>query len=293
MPGIRSILSKAAGALQRSSPTLPSVTFDDGGVEKVVLRLPPSRRPDQPSVTVFALPKSGSTLLDGIMRKLSRKVGLRYVSVMGEFFSIGIPPEQMPAGTSSIFLPNGYCYGGFRHLPPFDIPILSQSRPVLLVRDPRDMLVSFYFSMRESHQEPGNKLESTKVSMPRDPALTVSIDDYVTGSIAESFRSMLTSYRTKLCKSYDVKLYRYEDVIYDKADWVADLSTHFGWDVPRRVTDAIAKRNDKMPVQERTDQHVRQVHPGNYRKKLKLETISWLDEFFREEMEYFGYSPTP
>lgn len=276
---------------RRSRADLPSIVFNDDGKQRVLFTLPPTRRPDRPSALVFAMPKSGSTLLDRIMRRLSRHVGLRYVSVMGTFFKLGVPDKDMPAETSRIFLPHGYCYGGFRYLPGFDIPILGAARSVLLVRDPRDMLVSHYYSMRESHVEPGRSLKSTSLTLPqRETARSVDIDDYVKGPVAEHFRTCLTRYRTMLCASYDVKLYRYEDVIYDKANWVADLANHFGWEIPRWRTDSIARRFDIIPRHEETAEHIRQVHPGNYRKKLAPETVAWLNGFLREEMEYFGYA---
>lgn len=292
---LRAVILSAAAAIRSRSgfapKPLPSVSFKDGDEERVIFTLPPTDRPELPSVTVFAMPKSGSVLLDGIMRMLCDDVGLTYVSIMQEYFTIGLPPAQMPAETSEIFLPKGYCYGGFRHMPmTFDIPIVSQSRPVLLVRDPRDMLVSHYFSLRDSHPEPGRALKTASVSMSmRDLARTLDIDDYVMGQAAEQFRSFLAQYRTMLCAKHDVKVYRYEDIIYDKPKWVADLVAHFGWTVSPALIDAIAAHFNVIPDDEKTNHHIRQVHPGNYLKKLKPETIERLNDFFAEDMAFFGY----
>lgn len=271
--------------------TLPSIVFDDGGQERVLFTLPPTKRPDLPSALVFAMPKSGSVLLDGIMRQLSDHVGVTYVSIMQEYFTIGLPDASMPAETARIFLPQGYCYGGFRYFPRrFEIPILSQTRPVLLVRDPRDMVVSHYYSMRDSHPEPGKVLKTVKANMSmRDLARALDIDEYVKRA-AQTFRTFLTHYRSILCANHDVRIYRYEDVIYEKADWVADIAAHFDWKVPRQKTDWIAAQHDLIPTEEVETQHIRQVHPGNYRKKLKPETIAWLDDFFKDEMAFFGYT---
>lgn len=271
--------------------TLPSIVFDDGGQERVLFRLPATERPDLPSALVFAMPKSGSVLLDGIMRQLSAHVGVTYVSIMQEYFTIGLPDANMPAETANIFLPHGYCYGGFRYFPRrFDIPILSQTHPVLLVRDPRDMVVSHYYSMRDSHPEPGKVLKSVNASMSmRDLARALDIDEYVKHA-AQTFRTFLSNYRTILCADHNVRVYRYEDVIYAKADWVADLAAHFDWKVPRKITDQIAAQHDVIPTEEVETQHIRQVHPGNYRKKLQPETIAWLNDFFKDDMAFFGYT---
>jgi hypothetical protein len=82
---------------------------------------------------------------------------------------------------------------------------------------------------------------------------------------------------------------RYEDVIYDKENWVADLVDHFRWGVPSKAICSIAARHDVIPASEDESKHVRQVHPGNFRKHLKPETITYLNDAFAEEMGYFGY----
>ena len=99
---------------------------------KTIFTLPPtgSRRTNH-SVYAFSLPKAGSVLLDSIMRALSAPVGLTYVSIMGEFFHLGLAEQNVPGETSKIFLDHGYCFGGFRSFPQrFEIPNLAtQSNP--------------------------------------------------------------------------------------------------------------------------------------------------------------------
>jgi hypothetical protein len=226
------------------------------------------------------------------MRDLSSRVGLTYVSIMEEFFAIGLPDANMPPETSAIFVPHGYCYGGFRYLPRrFEIPILADAKPILLVRDPRDMLVSHYYSMRDSHPEPGNALKSVNSRMTmRDWARSLEIDDYV-HKAAETFRRFLTNYRTILCADYSTKIFRYEDVIYRKAEWVEGIADHFGFEMTPAVAAEIAGKQDIIPEKESTSQHVRQVHPGNFKQKLRPDTVAQLDEYFAEEMVFFGYEP--
>ncbi len=267
------------------------IRYLDCGKEKVIYTLPKTARPDLPSVLAFAMPKSGSVLLDRLLRDLTATLELPYVSIMEEFFKLGIPDNLFPKETSVIFKSRGYCYGGFRYLPKsFEIPILPEVKKILLIRDPRDMLVSHYFSMLKSHPERGKKLQSSDTRMKsRDLALETPIDEYVL-RMRKRFKIFLDHYQ-HLCETDVVKIYRYEDIIYDKAAWVEDICRYFDWPVDRSVQKKIAKRHDVIPKAEDDTQHVRQVHPGNYAKKLTPETIRDLTDYFADCMTFYGYDP--
>ena len=87
----------------------------------------------------------------------------------------------------------------------------------------------------------------------------------------------------------NTKLYKYEAIIYDKVSWIEDISAYLGFAVPRSVIVEIAREHDVIPEQEDQAKHVRQVHPGNYLKKLKPETIQQLNSFLHEELDFYGY----
>jgi hypothetical protein len=268
---------------------LPSILYDDGGRDRVVFTLPEATNTEVNSVLAFAMPKSGSVLLDRILRDLTPQVGLTYVSIMEEFFNLGIPDNLVPPSTAGIFLPKGYCYGGFRYFPrKFEIPIVPKVKKILLIRDPRDMLVSHYYSMLKSHPERGKLVAGDNRMKSRDLANELDIDSYVR-RMAKRFNIFLQNYRL-LCEKEDVRQYRYEDVIYEKPAWIANMCSYFGWAIPTAVIEEIAKRHDIIPMAEDDNQHIRQVHPGNYKKKLASDTITELTDYFSDTLDFYGYS---
>lgn len=279
---------------------LPSITYDDGETERVVYSLPPAFGPDADSILFFTAPKSGTVMLSLLLGCLAPHAGLNFVYIIGEFFKLGIPPTKAPASTSAIFLPKGYCYG-FPYLPSeFEIPIIGRVKTLLLVRDPRDMLVSLYYSVRSSHPEPGSSVNAVNAKITELPgrraAQTMDIDEFLTGYIMddancnsiENYRDLLREYR-ELSVSGPVKLFRYEDVIYDKAGWVADICAYLGWNISAEIQRDAVARVDIFPGSEQQDEHIRQVHPGNYKSKLKIETIRLIEDICAEEMAFFGY----
>ena len=109
--------------------------------------------------------------------------------------------------------------------------------------------------------------------------------------MSKRFNILLTHYK-RLCEEINVKTFRYEDIVYEKVKWVGDICDHFGWDVPEKIRAEIAARHDHIPQMEDESQHIRQVHPGNYKKKLELDTITELNDYFSDELKFFGYDPS-
>jgi hypothetical protein len=52
----------------------------------------------------------------------------------------------------------------------------------------------------------------------------------------------------------------------------------------------IAQRFDIFPGQEDPSAHIRKVTPGDYKQKLKPETIAQLNDFFQDILSRYQYS---
>jgi hypothetical protein len=186
------------------------------------------------------------------------------------------------------FVPRGYCFAGFRTFPEyleeFD---LSSFKKILLIRDPRDMIVSHYFSQKISHDLPpgelGAKLKAIRSSLNRK-----TIDQYALESAA-GVRRKYAQYQQAVFDS-NLKLYRYEDVIFSKRKWLASVLEFVGIDMPMEAINRIADRQDFRPKVEDPGRHIRRVTPGDHRNKLQQETILELNQVFAEVLERFGYS---
>ncbi|MGO9740425.1 MAG: sulfotransferase domain-containing protein [Roseiarcus sp.] len=244
------------------------------------------------SFFLFAMHKSGSTLLNNMMTAALSSAEIPVIDLAWAAFSAGLPENRITNADEFVF-DNGYCYLGFRiyapYLKQFD---LSGNKKILLVRDPRDMLVSYYFSMAKSHGIPDTGVIRESMLSERKSANTSNIDEYCLGKV-KNFKSEFASYRHLTSdKPLDsnVKIYRYEDVIFSKFEWLRDMLTYLS--VPFDVDNlrAIAKKNDVWPDKERPEHHVRQVKPGNFRQHLSDKTIDILNIEFKNEFETYGYS---
>ena len=102
---------------------------------------------DIDSVFIFGLHKSGSTLLNNVFRDIAKAKKIPIVSLEEQLFKKGLRPIDVLPLLNKFFLYRGYIYLGFRNfwcnVLNFDF---SKVKNILLVRDPRDALISYYFS---------------------------------------------------------------------------------------------------------------------------------------------------
>ncbi len=235
------------------------------------------------SVFIVGLLKSGSTLLNRIMRPITTAAGLTFSSPANEMFERGLKLK----GASVAFEPYGQAYGGFRDLP-WPLPQFATNRTVLLVRDPRDALTSLYFSLAFSHVPPGTA-DSPKLLQAfearRDAVRAMAIDDFVLAEADAQARLI----RRTLANIPAHRLYRYEEVIFDKHAWVADMIDYLGLSPPAHLVSTVVARNDVLPAEDAPMEHIRHVRPGDHRDKLRPETIAALDATFGRLMRRLGY----
>ena len=87
----------------------------------------------------------------------------------------------------------------------------------------------------------------------------------------------------------NLKVYRYEDVIYEKVEWVNDMCKFLDIDIEAQNIKNVVSKFDIIPEKGKLTAHIRQVHPGNYKKYLTYETISIVNEQLNKVNEAFGY----
>jgi hypothetical protein len=241
---------------------------------------------DFPSVFVFAMHKSGSTLMDRMLKQALTAAGVPQMALPTVAFRAGLPNEILNA--EELIFPRGYCYRRFHGFPdylyPFDI---AQNKKLLLIRDPRDIVVCYYFSMAQSHGLPPMGVVERLLVRMRKKALSTSIDQFCRTE-AKLFTEEFWTYRPIL--STELRLYRYEDVIFDKRAWLEDMLSYMGFTLASATMTRIAQENDIWPEMERPSEHIRQVKPGNFRKHLSRESIELLNVEFEHLLTEYNYA---
>jgi len=265
-------------------------------VDKINLKIFSDKLPAPSAFTevfAFSINKCGSSLMNGMLEYATGIIGLPAISLPDTFFKNGILDKEWQEDRDFLgLIKPGILYYGFRFLPPTFMSqpsVLKNKRQVLLVRDPRDALVSEYFSYGKknmSHVLPGknqlefyNNLESSYSS---------SIDTYVLETAYNHYEK-LVNYKNHL--DWDnVKLFKYEDIFFDKKIFLNDIFVHFKITIPEKVIDEVSSQYDIRPSVEDEEKHIRQGFPGDHLKKLKKETIFELNNIFKDISKFYGYN---
>ena len=264
--------------------TLIKLETKDGTVLETELD-PPG---DVDSFFVFSLHKAGSTLLNNMLHAVCRMKSIPIFEPEIVEFKNGVPLGTLKDSVQEFLVPRGYCYSGFRCYRPFlDGLELSPFNKIILIRDPRDMIVSHYYSQKFSHQIPGGKL-GQQMQAYRESLAEKSIDDYAIEQ-APFVSRRFKEYQQKVMDS-NCRLYRYEDVIFNKTDWLRSMMVYLGIDLSETEIKNVSNQFDVKPQGENPGKHVRKVTPGDHIEKLQPEVISQLNEILADVLTDFQYA---
>jgi hypothetical protein len=244
---------------------------------------------DRPSFFAFAFHKSGSTLMNNMLREAMEGTDIPVVDLYGEAFRNGVQTSLMDASAGQALKSHGYAYLGLRHFFPFETDFdFAPLKKILLVRDPRDMTVSMYFSQKQSHAVPKDDEKFTGL---RERMKDRTMEEYLAKEKTVRHYAMRSKAYADHCPRQNLRVYRYEDVIFRKYEWLKDMLAFLEIKVDDERIRAIANENDIRPDDEQPSEHIRQVTPGNHAKHLTEAMVGDLNEQLGPMLRRFGYLP--
>jgi hypothetical protein len=232
-------------------------------------------------------------MLFSAVRRLVLRAGTKYADAHKIFSVAGLLLDNVEltkpnrSALETWFSQPGVLFGGWRQYPTnLDLPLMSLTKTYLLVRDPRDIATSKYFSIRYSHTTSG--AGGAAMMAKRRAIQEIDIDGYALEH-AEVLRHRFAAYMP--LKETQLMVRRYEDIIFNKRTFLRDICSHFGFEVRPAALERIADSIDSRPENEDIHAHVRQVNPGDHRRKLKPETIERMNEILADVLVAYDYPP--
>lgn len=242
---------------------------------------------DAPSVLFFTVHKCASTFLPNALGYLNRRyLGLRQLDLAGYIWNMkAAPVYEYIQEHSSLIRPTGHIYVPLREY--VRVGRLEEFRPIVMVRDPRDVLVSHFYSIAYSHNLPAHPYRRAQFASERERVKTMEVDDYVLEQL-NHFRNTFAHYASLADRGAPVL--RYEDMILRFDQWLADLGRALGIECDERDLEVLKEMSGagEKPTGD-VFKHVRNRQPGEHNERLSRATISVLDEQFEGILRRLGY----
>lgn len=245
-----------------------------------------------PVYVCLGVRKSGSTMLHRIMNFLANRNQINVVDVPSTFFRNGFTVQHWQGLDLTPLVQPANCYLGFRSYPETlgATDSYRDALKIFMFRDPRDALVSEYFSDAYSHALPKQDAagEGREAFLKkREEAQNADIDQWVLDKVG-GIRKTLTAYAGALDDPKCLVL-RYEDYIFQKRRMIVKILDHFGWSVEVPRLNKLLEEIDVVPDSEDKSRFVRKVVPGDHIAKLKPDTVRRLNRKLEDVMRLYDY----
>jgi len=242
---------------------------------------------EQPSLVLLSCNRAATQFTEDVLAAIYRKAGGRYVALNRYLFFADrdadrhfLDAEHMRA----LMRPTGYFFG--QQGPFEDCGFLEEFKAVAMVRDPRDLVVSSFFSVTRSHVL-RNRDDVRRIREARE----AGIQRYVQGEQLLAYYEACLRQNLRLREKENVLCWRYEDMMERFGEFEAscqefilgearpELSAELGGRFKGTVTDG----------GEDAGRHRRSGRWGQFRTALEPETIRRLNARFEPLLDAFGY----
>jgi len=254
------------------------------------------------NVIAYTTHKAGSMVLHRVLKDISELNRIRYYSPNES--KTALPFDRIFAGYDFIAKKRG-CFGPIRFFVP--TKALDDANIVLHLRDPRDVLVSMFYSYCYMHAG-----EIERHTGYRREVAEAGIDKFVLDMVGEPFfryrgdygigsrykkhvgnvRDRYQRYLDEVFDRSNTVVVSYEEMVLAFPSWLGKIIGAFSLTNPEETRAVVAARqaNTVEAGEEDVWSHKRKVTPGDHREKLQSETIRRLDEIFAPVLEKLGYT---
>lgn len=252
-------------------------------------------------IIVFTLHKSASMFIHRQCETLSALSGIDYHSP--NVTDSGLDARRLLTDME-VWRSRRGCFAPVRFF--VSVPEIERYNVILHLRDPRDVLVSMFYSYCYIHggEEPGNtghrketaergidefvlaKASDRSMEYRGDYGSGRHIEDLI-GNVPKRYRD----YVDKLIGRPNVNLVRYEDMVTNYRAWLTRFAAAFPLDDHEKVIDELVAQSADFFPKRNADvmEHMRHVTPGDHKNKLKASTIEQLNHVFGDVLDVLGY----
>ena len=246
------------------------------------------------AIFVYGLHKSATMFLALFFRELCNRRKFAFFSK--NLHGISILPKFLKKNIKFSFClcPERYFP---KVLPGKNFKNIRNSYYIYQIRDPRDILVSEYFSYGWLHRTSAasSPMSSEFVVGQRKQIQNETIDEYAIRA-ATSLKSRMAPLvkRYKKLGANEIIL-KYEEMVLSLSEWIGKAIIPFNFEFSENIISSLHEqfKNEFITKGNRRrghfKNHKRNITPGDHKDKLQAKTIKKLNKIFKEELKIFNY----
>lgn len=173
-----------------------------------------------------------------------------------------------------------------------EIPKPASYRTFFVLRDPRDVVVSWYFSAKYSHRmvEPIPAMRRDLQPLSEDDGYKYVIDRLVEWESFEAQRSWVTA------EDPNVRIFRYEELAEDNADFIARLLSYLEIGITAEDMATLTSRHrfegraeGRPQGEEDVNSHYRKGVAGDWKQRLSPAVLRYFEDRTGDLISFLGY----
>lgn len=246
------------------------------------------------SVIFFTTHKCASSFMNQFFMMVSNDSNYTVVDyassiwALGDSLDIGSTYEPfLEENYDRLYFQTGEIYAPQRR--PIDFPGIEKFKYIFFLRDPRDVLVSAFYSFGFSHSLPQNKAARDAFLKRREKIQEGTIDDYVREAATEWVLPIYKNYQNLRKNSNSNIFLSYDLFISNLPKFINELA-HFLNFVPseEKIQKVISANKKGLNTKENIS-HRRSGKSGQFREELSPSTIEYLNELFSDILIYWKF----
>ena len=232
-------------------------------------------------IIFYTTHKAGSMFVFRLLRKLSNMKKI-------DFYSPNLAhdsPNNILNESCKIDASKQLCICPLRIYSEF--PKVLNADIMLQLRDPRDVLVSLFYSLAYSHP-----LESETVRGTTEKRRNETLEKGINQFVIERSSALRDTYETYIKELLPRKviLLKYEDMVTNFEEWISPIAKEFGLTIEEKDEINNHYKQEFIPKKEDKYAHKRKMLPEDYKDKLKPETIEELNITFKDVLQKLNYN---
>lgn len=243
----------------------------------------------EPSLILLSQPRAGTQVCEKVLATLYEKTGGVSLKTGRFYFHYDASSGRKVSSAAWVkkqIEKSGYFYGSMGPFPSLDE--LPDVKYLLMTRDPRDVIISHYYSVKEAHVINSKKMEKEVLRVKGMSLVEYCFDEYILNDLEK----YLDQANMILSSDLDYMYVKYEELIDKPSEQLSKISSFIGLTSDKAEFSRLVEENFGAPPEPDNEdllRHRRSGAWGQFREKLPAEVQDMLWSRFGDKMVKVGY----